>query len=261
MKLATTAATATGITAGTDNVSKFCTTTNGHTFIKEIQVECNGITVYNNTVANETSDLLQLLNYTKIYADSVGKDQFFYLNTSTGTAEPRSAQALYNKGFAKRKTLTDAAAVNKISIPLNLFSFFASFKNNIHPNIKMSIILGLENDIKIILRHTNAADSKVILTKIRLWCPKIILNGPGMKLYAENYLKPKAWPYLRDHHERKQTESLNDFFRISTGIRRPRHVFIWYFDTSKYSSHITFSLLSLFSSVIIIEISPKHKWK
>ena len=55
----------TGITAGTDNVNKFCTTTNGQTFIKEIQVECNGITVYNNTRANESSNVLSMLKYTK----------------------------------------------------------------------------------------------------------------------------------------------------------------------------------------------------
>ena len=31
--------------------------------------------------------------------------------------------------------ITDGAAVNKISIPLNLFSYFAVLnKNNIHPN-------------------------------------------------------------------------------------------------------------------------------
>ena len=109
-----------GITAGANNGDQDGTTTNGHTLIAEIQVECNGITVYNNTVANETSNVLQLLNYTKSYADSVGKDQFFYTDTSTGTTEGRSAQAVYNEGFAKRKTLTDARAINKISIPLTI---------------------------------------------------------------------------------------------------------------------------------------------
>ena len=135
-KLVTLADSDTGITAGADNVNKFCTTTNGQTFIKEIQVECNGITVYNNTRANESSNVLSMLKYTKSYEDTVGKDQFFYLDSSTGTAEPRPAEALYNEGFAKRKILTDAAAVFNISIPLNLYSYFVAFKNNLHPNIK-----------------------------------------------------------------------------------------------------------------------------
>ena len=93
-KLVTLADSTVGITAGTANAANFCTTTNGQTFIKEIQVECNGITVYNNTRANESSNIASLLKYTKSYADTVGKDQFFYLDSSTGTAEPRPAEAL-----------------------------------------------------------------------------------------------------------------------------------------------------------------------
>ena len=120
-KLVTLADSTVGITAGAiDNVNKLCTTTNGQTFVKEIQVECNGITVYNNTRANESSNVLSMLKYTKSYADTVGKDQFFFVDSSTGTAEARPAEALYNEGFAKRKILTDDAAENNISIPLNL---------------------------------------------------------------------------------------------------------------------------------------------
>ena len=90
-----------GIGAGTGNANLLSTTTNGPTFIREIQVECNGITVYNNTIANESSSVLSLLKYTKEYANTVAKDNLFlnYLNTSTGTDEPRPAQALYNQGY------------------------------------------------------------------------------------------------------------------------------------------------------------------
>ena len=60
-KLFTLADSATGITAGVNNGNQDCTTANGHTFIKEIEVKCNGITVYNNSRANETSNVLSLL--------------------------------------------------------------------------------------------------------------------------------------------------------------------------------------------------------
>ena len=83
-----------GITAGLGATENFSTTTNGQTFIKEIQVECNGITVYNNTRANESANILSMLKYTKRYADTVGKDQFFFPDTSTGTADPRPAEPL-----------------------------------------------------------------------------------------------------------------------------------------------------------------------
>ena len=107
------------------------------------------------------------MKYTKSYADTVGKDQFFFVDSSTGTAEPRPAEVLYNEGFAKRKILTDAGAVNSISIPLNLYSYFAAFKNNLHPNLKTEISLKLEDDNNIIFKHANAPNSKVIFTKLR----------------------------------------------------------------------------------------------
>ena len=229
-----------GIPAGTNaNGRQDCTTTNGHTFIKDIQVECNGISVYTNMRANESSNALTLLKCTKSYADSVGPDQFFYVDTSTGTTEPRPDQvATYNEGYAKRKILTDAANVNKISIPLNQYSYFAAFKNQIHPNIKTNILIKLEDDTNIIFRNTNAPESKVIVSKLRLWCPKIIFNGLGMKEYTEKYLKPKKWTYLRENHEIIQTTAVNSYFRISTGIRRPRHVLLWVVNNNQYSSQL-----------------------
>ena len=235
-KLVTLTDSTAGIGAGTGNVNLFCTTTNGQTFIKEIQVECNGITVYNNTRANESANILSRLKYTKSYADTVGKDQFFFVDSSTGTAEPREAQPLYNEGFGKRKTLTDAAAVNNISIPLNLYSYFAAFKNNLHPNLKINILLKLEDDSNIIFKNAGAPDSKVILTRLRLWVPKIIFNEVGLKAYLADYLKPNKWIYLKEHQEIKQSGAVNDSFRISTGIRRPRHVFIWAVPTLSYNN-------------------------
>ena len=39
-----------------------------------------------------------------------------------------------------------------------------------------------------------------------------------------------------EHHEIKQSGATNDAFRISAGIRRPRHVFIWAVPTASYSN-------------------------
>ena len=248
-QLVTLADSGVGITAGANNGNQDATTTNGNTFIKEIQVECNGTSVYNNMKANEATNALTLLKYTKSYADSVGKDQFFYVDTSTGTTEGRPAQPLYNEGFAKRKILTDAAAVNKISIPLNQYSYFAAFKNQLHPNIKTTILIKLEDDANIIFRKAAAPDSKVIVTKMRLWCPKIIFNGLGLKEYMEKYLQPKKWVYLMEHHESTQTTAINSFYRISTAIRRPRHVLLWVVPTASYSNQehniFTFNTFSI----------------
>ena len=72
-QLVTLADSAVGITAGANNGNQDATTTNGNTFIKEIQVECNGTSVYTNLKANQATNALTLLKYTKSYADSVGK--------------------------------------------------------------------------------------------------------------------------------------------------------------------------------------------
>ena len=236
-KLVKTANGAAGFTIAVDAANS-CTTTNGQTFIKEVQVECNGITVYNNTRANESANIASLLKYTKSYADTVGKDQFFFVDTAEGAAQPDPATpATYNAGFAKRKLLTNVRGINNISIPLNLYSYFAAFKNNLHPNLKITIKLTLENDNNIVFKQgadDATAPAKVILTKLRLWVPKIIFNEVGLKEYLEDYLKPKKWTFLKEHQEIKQSGATNDSFRISTGIRKPRHVFIWAVPTTAY---------------------------
>ena len=57
-----------------------------------------------------------------------------------------------------------------------------------------------------------------------------------MKEYTEKYLKPKKWTYLKEHHEIIQTTAVNSYFRISTGIRRPRHVLLWAVNNAHYSN-------------------------
>ena len=209
-------------------------TKDNYRFVVDNSSEANPIDWYNAYL--EVDFQLVTLADSAVGIVAGANNGFFYMDTSTGTTEGRPAQALYNEGFAKRKILTDAAAVNKISIPLNQYSYFAAFKNQLHPNIKTNILIRLENDNNIIFRKAAAPDSKVVITKMRLWCPKIIFNGLGMKEYTEKYLKPKKWTYLREHHEISQTTATNSFFRISTGIRRPRHVLLWVVPTASYSN-------------------------
>ena len=102
--------------------------------------------------------------------------------------------------------------------------------------MKTTIILHIEDDNNIVNRSATAPVSKVILTKLRLWAPKIIFNEDGVKTYVADYLKPKKWRYLKEKHELKQTQSISDAFTISTGIRRPRHVFIWAVTTGQYGN-------------------------
>ena len=202
--------------ADNNTAANLCTMNNGLSLIKEIRVLSEGESVYNNNIsANEGANLLTLLNYTKSYADSVGSDQFFYLDTSAAANNQNFARLAldgnaqnidgippnpnYNEGFDKRKKLTAGGVERNISIPLNLFSYFASFKRNIHPNLKINIELRLEQDINLIFRGGAADNGKIIVTKLRLWCPKLIFNAEGLNLYRSDYMKPKKWSYLAEY--------------------------------------------------------------
>ena len=240
--------------ADDSTAANMCTMNNGLSLIKEIRVLSEGESVYNNNIsANEGANLLTLLNYTKSYADSVGSDQFFYLDTSAAAnnqnflrlAIDGNAQNIdgippnpnYNEGFDKRKKLTAAWIARNISIPLNLYSYFASFKRNIHPNLKINIELRLEQDVNLIFRAGAAAPGKIIVSKLRLWCPKLIFNAEGLNLYGSDYMKPKKWPYLAEYFHKftRAGDNRGDMIRLVTSIRKPRHVFIWTVPEASYA--------------------------
>ena len=243
-----------------------CTMNNGLSLIKEIRVLSEGESVYNNNIsANEGANLLTLLNYTKSYADSVGSDQFFYLDTSAAaesskftyravthrqtTATAGSGDQAgpmldnvvenYNEGFAKRKSLTDGALTQNISLPLNLYSYFSSFKRNIHPNLKINIEIRLEQDVNLIFKNAAVTvNGKIIVSKLRLWCPKLIFNAEGLNLYRSDYMKPKKWPYLAEYFYKftRAGDNRGDMVRLVTSIRKPRHVFIWTVPEASYAT-------------------------
>ena len=231
-----------------------CTMNNGLSLIKEIRVLSEGESVYNNNIsANEGANLLTLLNYTKSYADSVGSDQFFYIDTSAAADNQNferlgldgNAQNIdgippnpdYNEGFTKRKALTDGGLTQNISLPLNLYSYFASFKRNIHPNLKINIEIRLEQDANLIFRNA-AVDGKIIVSKLRLWCPKLIFNAEGLNLYRSDYMKPKKWSYLTEYFYKftRAGDNRGDMVRLVTSIRKPRHVFIWTVPEASYAA-------------------------
>ena len=240
-----------------------CTMNNGLSLIKEIRVLSEGESVYNNNIsANESANLLTLLNYTKSYADSVGSDQFFYVDTSAAAENARytmrrvehgrndannayearnfidGVKPDYNEGFAKRKALTEGGLTQNISLPLNLYSYFASFKRNIHPNLKINIEIRLEQDANLIFKNAAVTvNGKIIVSKLRLWCPKLIFNAEGLKLYRSDYMKPKKWSYLAEYFYKftRAGDNRGDMVRLVTSIRKPRHVFIWTVPEASYA--------------------------
>ena len=117
-----------------------------------------------------------------------------------------------------------------------MYSYFKAFKNNLHPNTEIKVLIKLAEDNNIIFRKGAVGACKVILTKFRLWCPKIIFNGLGMTKYSEDYLKPRQWTYLREYMVYKTFQDSSAYYQISSGIRRPRHVLIWVVYNASYNS-------------------------
>ena len=153
-------------------------------------------------------------------------NELFYLDTSK-YAEERVAEAHYNKGFAMRKGILGASATVNVEIPLNRYSFFEALQDQLLPNMKVELSIDLESDGNVIWKA--ADDCRVVLLKFQLWVPKIIFNSMGTSLYTSHYLKPHKWTYEREMVERSNSKKQRvGTFKITSGINRPRHVFIWF---------------------------------
>ena len=88
----------------------------------------------------------------------------------------------------------------------------------------------LEYDKNLIWRQ-EGADSPANndrLIRLQLFVPRLLFNSEGQKLYMENYLKPYKWTYLNEvvFTSNALTQS-KGHFRITSGISKPRHVFVF----------------------------------
>ena len=119
-----------------------------------------------------------------------------------------------------------SATVND-EIPLNRYSFFEVLRDQLLPNMKVQLSIDLESDGNVIWQ--GADDCRVVLLKFQRWVPKIIFNSVGTSLYTSQCLKPHKWIYEREMIERpNSTPQQTGTFQITSGINRPRHVFMWF---------------------------------
>ena len=199
--------------------------------IKKLNVKMNGIDVYDCSHANHATNIKNLLEYSQGYSKSQASNEFFYLDTSR-SAEERVAQAAYNSGFAARKLLLDGGATLITEIPLNRYGFFENLHDELLPNSRIELNIDLESDAN--LAWQAADDCRVVLHKFQLIIPRIVFNEDGKSIYMGKFLDTRKWTYLRELVERgNSTQQQTASFRISTGINKPRHVFIFINDDNK----------------------------
>ena len=232
-----------------------------NSFISRLSVLANGKELYQCNYANHSVNIKNLLEYNKSYADSVATNEFYFLDTSTSANKNRftrrnvthrqnganpggdeaglmldNTPATYNEGFAKRKALLGTSSTVHCEIPLNRYSFFEALEDKLLPNTKIEINFEIEKDDNLIWR-TGGNRCRVVITRLQLFVPRIIYNKDGHEIYMSNYLKPKTWTYLNEVVESNlaSNQAVGNF-RITNGISKPRHVFVFFINTPNIES-------------------------
>ena len=220
----------------------------GFSIINQLTVDFDGVQVLNSQRTNHALNVKNLTDFSYSYNKSVARDMFHYPDTAVGAVSQKyttlaltgnaqniapTDQNTYNEGFAKRKTLLSGGATNNIILPLNRFGYFDSFRDQIAPNGKVSFDIKLESDNNVIFRDNGAGAGRYIITKFVLWVPKMVFTPKGKELFAEKYLKPHTWTYLKERVEVAPFTLQSGTFRIASSIRKPRHVFIWVLNNAK----------------------------
>ena len=243
-------------------------TVNGsNSLIKKIQVRAEGREVYDCDYANHCVNIKSLLEYNPSYAKSVGTNEYYFPDTSRhaeskkytrryvvhrrNAADNGDERGLmlddidpnYNKGFAARKVLLGTSAEVNCEIPLNRYSFFEELQDKLLPNVRIELQIEMENDKNLIWRTgaANAAGTtyRLIVTRLQLYVPRMIFNSEGQKLYLENYLKPHKWTYLTEttYNQDMRTQRTGNF-RLTNGILKPRHVFIFFINNANLDNQL-----------------------
>ena len=243
-----------------------------NTLIKRLSITANGRQVYDCDYANHCVNIKNLLEYNPSYAKSVGTNEFYFPDTTRHADEIKytkrdvehsrnnadnaferrpmldDVNVNYNKGFAARKALLGASAEVNCEIPLNRYSFFESLEDKLLPNTKIELNIEFDNDKNLIWRQ-RAADAagtayRLIITRLQRFVPRLVFNSEGQKLYMENYLKPYKWTYLKETvFTSNITKQNSGHFRITHGISKPRHVFVFIINNANINNQLQNSFL------------------
>ncbi|CAH3142293.1 unnamed protein product, partial [Porites evermanni] len=216
-----------------------------YSFLKHFDIKLNGKKVYDCNDANHAVNIKNLLEYSPAYASKTASSEFFFLDT-TRNAEGREFEvsvtnqlakrrAAYNKGFALRKALLGVSSTVNTEIPLNRYSFLEMLEDELLPNTRVEMNFEIESDGNLIWQA--GADCRVVITRMQLYVPQITFNSEGQSSYMSQYLKNHKWTYLRENIERSNSSQQRaGHFRISSGISKPRHVFVFIINDANIDS-------------------------
>ena len=222
-----------------------------NSFISRLSVLANGKELYECNYANHSVNIKNLLEYNKSYADdtsrSANKNRFTRRNVThrQDGANPDGDQAglrldnvpqNFNQGFSMRKALLRTSTIVRCEILLNRYSFFEVPEDKLLLNAKIEVNFEIEKDDNLI-RRAAGNRCRVVITRLQLFVPRLVFNSEGNKIYMENYLKPYKWTYLNEVVESNIAGNQRvGNFRITNGISKPRHVFVFIINTANIES-------------------------
>ena len=203
--------------------------------INQMQVRQNGKIVYDGNNLHRFVNVKSLLEISDDYVKTTGTNEYFYLDT-TAAAESRDDQAGYNSGFAIRHALIITNQKVDSMIPLNKYSFFGGLETNMLPPSQIQISLQLADD-NVLIFKAGGDDGRVVINKLVLWIPRMIFNPDGLSYVMTNHMTSTTWTYLREMiQESGSTQLTESVFRITAGVKNPKHVFVYLQRADKSSS-------------------------
>ena len=207
-------------------------------------------------------NIKNLLEYNPSYAKSVGTNEFYFPDTIIHADEIKytrrqvthrrnaanngdeaglmldDVNVNYNKGFAARKALLGLPVEVNCEIPLNRYSFFEALEDKLLPNTKIDLSIEFDDDKNLICSY------RLIIKRLKRFGPRLVFNSGGQKLYIENYLKPYNWIYLKETVFTSNLSKQNSgHFRITNGISKPRHVFVFFINNANINNQLQNSFL------------------
>ena len=161
--------------AAADNITF---ASDAYSIIRELNVKYGGVQVIDTPNVHESVVIRNKAEYSSAYL-AQASSKLFYPDSGTGTASRAT-----HTGFASKAALTNAAAGVNLIVPLKKYSFFAASQDVVYPTGKMEVKIILERDENVLYKDGPAAEGRYVVTKMRLWAPKMELNSAGMNKFG-----------------------------------------------------------------------------
>ena len=172
--------------------------------ISVLRVKQNGKVVYDGTNLFRVTNIRDLLEMSRDYAETTGTSEYFHLDTTGTTAMAADTVAnwrAHNRGFLNRHRLINIIDGQvpevKSIILLSKFTLFDGLRTNILPPSQIQLEFGLTHDNNLIFREHGVEPGKVVVTRFMLWIPRMRFNSECLSYAMKNHTKT-MWTYHRE---------------------------------------------------------------